>query len=552
MPRQRAGYGVRQHRAVVADVAAGRAAFEGREWREAYRLLATASQSPGLEPEDLELLAIAANLIGAEDWVERWAAAYRACLDGGAPARAARCAGWLAHGLLTSGQIAQGGGWMARAAEALEHADECAERGMLLILQGFACLGEDPDQASAIFANAITIGRRHGDHELMSMAQMGQGQAAVVLGDYRGALPLLDSAMLIVTSEKVSPLVQGVVFCGVIDACQYSFELRRVAEWTVVLSRWCDDQPDLVPFRGQCLVHRAEVMQVHGDWDDALEEARRARSNLDGTPLLGEAAYREGELHRVRGSQSDADACYRAAADAGRDPQPGLALLRLAQTRSGAAVSAIRRAIGESQAGAPRVSLLAAAVEIYLAAGDVDSARSAADELTSIADDLDAPFARALACMGEGRVCLATGDVEEALQSLRHAWRLWRDLSVPYEAARGRFLLALACRAAGDAETASLEFDAARLGFANLGASADLVALERATQTDDGQRPGGLSPREQEVVALIAAGRTNREIAAALIVSEHTVARHVQNIFTKLDVSSRTAAAAFAHQHGLV
>jgi len=294
------------------------------------------------------------------------------------------------------------------------------------------------------------------------------------------------------------------------------------------------------------------MMQLHGDWGDALEEARRARSHLEGTPLVGEAAYREGELHRLLGSHSDADACYRAAADAGRDPQPGLALLRLAQGRADAALAAIRRAASESSPGAPRVPLLAAAIEIFLAADDVASARATADELTAIAADLDVPFARALACMGEGRVRLATGDAEQALRELRRAWRFWRDLSMPYEAARGRFLLGLACRSASDVEAAAMEFDAARLGFANLGASADLVALERAAELDGGPRPGGLSPRELEVLALITDGHTNREIAAALIVSEHTVARHVQNIFAKLDVSSRTAAAAFAHQHGLL
>ncbi|MGH2477682.1 MAG: LuxR C-terminal-related transcriptional regulator [Candidatus Limnocylindrales bacterium] len=531
----------------------GREAYERRAWREAYGFLAAASRSPGLLGEDLERLAIAANLIDAEDWVDRWADAYRVRLESGSAARAARCAGWLAYGLFNSGQVAQGGGWLARAHDAIEHADEeCAERGLLLVLHGVACCDDDPGKAAVLFADAAAIGRRSGDRELMAMAQMGQGQAAVVAGDCRGALPSLDSAMLIVSSEKVSPLVQGVVFCGVIDACQRALELRRAAEWTAVLTRWCDEQPDLVPFRGQCLVHRAEMMQLHGDWDDALEEARRARSHLDGTPLVGEAAYREAELHRLRGSHADADACYRAAADAGRDPQPGLALLRLAQGRVDAASAAIRRAVLESWPGAPRVPLLAAAIEILLAAGDTGSARSAADELTSIAADLDVPFARALACMGEGRVRLAAGDAEQALRDLRRAWRFWRDLSMPYEAARGRFLLGLACRSASDSEAAAMEFDAARLGFANLGASADLVALERAAQLDGGPRPGGLSPRELEVLALIADGHTNREIAATLIVSEHTVARHVQNIFAKLDVSSRTAAAAFAHQHVLL
>jgi DNA-binding CsgD family transcriptional regulator/tetratricopeptide (TPR) repeat protein len=538
---------------VVADVALGREAYERRAWREAYGFLANAAQCRGLAGEDLERLAVAANLIDADDWADWWADAYRVRLEDGLPARAARCAGWLAYGLLNSGQIAQGGGWFARARDAVERAgEECAEHGLLLVLQGFACCDDDPGQAAAIFADAVAIGRRHSDHDLVGMAQMGQGQAAMVSGDCRGALPSLDSAMLIVTSEQVSPLVQGIVFCGVIDACQRAFELRRAVEWTAVLSRWCDEQPDLVPFRGQCLVHRAEMMQLHGDWDDALAEARRARAHLEGTPLVGEAAYREGELHRLSGSHRDADACYRAAADSGRDPQPGLALLRLAQGRTDAALAAIRRAVAESSTGAPRVTLLAAAIEISLAADDVDSARSAADELTSIAADLDVPFARALGCMGKGQVHLATGDAEHALRELRRAWRFWRDLAVPYEAARGRFLLGLACQSAGDAEAAAMEFDAARLGFANLGAGADLVLLERAVQPDGGPRPGGLSPRELEVLVLLADGHTNREIAAVLIVSEHTVARHVQNIFAKLDVSSRTAAVAFAHQHGLL
>ena len=334
-------------------MALGRAAYERRAWREAYGLLANAAQSAALAGEDLERLAVAANLIDAEDWADRWADAYRVRLEDGSPARAARCAGWLAYGHLNSGQVAQGGGWLARAHEAVEHADEeCAEHGLLLVLQGVACCDEDPGKAAVLFADAVAIGRRHGDHDLIAMAQMGQGQAAVFSGDCRGALPSLDSAMLIVTSEPVSPLVQGIVFCGVIDACQRVFELRRAIEWTAVLSRWCDEQPDLVPFRGQCLVHRAEVMQLHGDWDDALEEARRARAHLEGTPLVGEAAYREGELHRLRGARSDADACYRAAADAGRDPQPGLALLRLAQGRTDAALAAIRRAAAEAPPGA--------------------------------------------------------------------------------------------------------------------------------------------------------------------------------------------------------
>jgi DNA-binding CsgD family transcriptional regulator len=268
--------------------------------------------------------------------------------------------------------------------------------------------------------------------------------------------------------------------------------------------------------------------------------------------LAGEAAYREGELHRLMGSVADADACYRAAAEAGRDPQPGLALLRLATGDLRAAVKAISRASAEPTAGATRVRVLAAAVEVHLAAGDVAAASVAADALREAASALDAPFTRAAALHAEGQVHLARRDLPAAFDALRRAWRLWRELATPYEAAKTRVTLALACRASGDDETAAMELDAARLAFANLGAGPDVAHVERALAPQAGRAPGGLSAREVEVLALVAAGHTNREIAAALIVSEHTVARHVQNIFTKLGVSTRTAAAAVAHRHHLV
>ncbi|MGH3111964.1 MAG: response regulator transcription factor [Gaiellaceae bacterium] len=147
---------------------------------------------------------------------------------------------------------------------------------------------------------------------------------------------------------------------------------------------------------------------------------------------------------------------------------------------------------------------------------------------------------------------MARQDFTTAFESLRRAWRLWQDLTTPYEAAKTRAVLGLACRAAGDDEAAAMEFDAARLAFSRLGAGPDLASMEHACLPRTTEAPSGLSQREIEVLCLVAVGHTNREIAATLIVSEHTVARHVQNIFAALGVSSRTAASAFAFEHDLV
>jgi DNA-binding CsgD family transcriptional regulator/tetratricopeptide (TPR) repeat protein len=534
---------------VRAEAILAREAFARREWRDAYERFVSLGDT--VETDDVELLAVAAHLIGAADWVDRWVDAFRAQLDAGKRARAARCAFWLAYGLLTSGQVAQGGGWLGRVHDTLDGVDEeCAEAGLLLLPEAIGCCDADPQRALALFGEAERIGRRHADHDLVSIALMGQGQAHLAAGATRDAFRALDAAMVTLTAEGVSQLAEGIVYCGVIDACHGALELRRAVEWTAVLSRWCDAQPDLVPFRGECLIHRAEVMQLQGNWADALDEARRARAHLEDSPLAAEAAYREGELHRLAGSIAQAETCYRDAAAAGRDPQPGLSLLHLASGEVGAAVESIGRATTEPATPSHRVLVLAAAVEVHLAGGNLTRAADAAALLGEAAARLDVPFATATALHADGQVRVAKGELPAAFESLRRAWRIWRDLGTPYEAARTRLALSRACHAAGDDEAAAMELDAARLAFAGLGAGPDLARAELAATPIGTDPMGGLLSREHDVLALVAAGHTNREIAATLIVSEHTVARHVQNIFNKLGVNTRTAAAVLAHKHG--
>jgi DNA-binding CsgD family transcriptional regulator len=474
--------------------------------------------------------------------------------------RAARSAFWLGFLLLGRGELAQGSGWLARARRLLEHEPpDCPEQGYLLLPATLELLETgNPAAARATAARAAGIGRQAGEADLVGLALFLQGAAAVTGGDVAEGLALLDEAMVAVVAGELSPEVTGWVYCGVIDVCQEVSELRRAREWTGALAAWCDSRPDMVTFTGQCLVHRAEILRLGGAWAEAVEAARRAAERLaeaDDEQAIGAAAYQRAEVHRVLGELDAAADAYQLASRWGHEPQPGLALLRLAQGRNGAAEAAIRRLLGETGDRLHRSRLLPAATEILLAAGDTGAAADAAAELDGIAGDYGTPALLAAAGHARGAVLLATGDAEAAVATLRGAWRAWRDLGVPYEAARVRVLVGLACRALGDTDAAAMELDAARTVLAGLGAVPDLDRLDRlagAAGPDASPGAGGLTGRELEVLRLVAAGKTNHAIASALHLADKTVHRHVSNIYSKLGVSSRAAATAYAYEHDLV
>jgi DNA-binding CsgD family transcriptional regulator len=540
-----------------SELERGRGFYAQRAWMDAYTSLSHADEAAPLGGEDLERLATSASMVGRmDDYLAFLERAHHAHLEAGEELAAARCAFWIGMNLAIRGEIGPAGGWFGRAQRLVEREErDCVEKGYLLVPVAFQhqAMG-DYEAAYAAAAGAAETGERFGDADLVAAARHFQGLIRIKQGRVAEGLGLLDEAMVAVTAGEVSPVMTGVVYCGVIACCEEAFEPRRAYEWTNALTRWCEQQPQMVAFTGRCLAHRAGILQLHGSWRDALEEARLARERCEqamNRAATGQALYQQGELLRLQGDFAAAEQAYRDANQFGREPQPGLALLRLGQGDVGTAAAAIRRALGETTEPLQRAALLPAFAEIILSVGEVDKAREACGELEQVAAASESAMLGAIAAHVRGAVELAEGDARAALLPLRQAWQVWQQLGAPYEAARARVLMGLACRALGDEDSASLELDAARSAFDELGAAPDLARVDSLVGLAAADTHG-LSPRELEVLRLVAAGKTNREIAATLVVSEHTVARHMQNIFTKLGVSSRTAATAFAFERDLV
>lgn len=541
---------------MTSAVAHGRGAFDRRDWAAAHRALSAALSGGEGSAEDLELLAVASYLIGEDDEsIRAWERAHVEHLRAGDVGSSARCAFWSGMLLLLRGEMAPASGWLARARSVLdEHGADCAARGYLLVPAAWQeLLGGNPAVAESMSAAAGEVATRFGDKDLRALALLGRGEAAVETGEPERGLALLDEAMVGVMAGEVSPIPAGIVYCAVIETCVRAWDLRRAAEWTEALAKWCETQPDLVPFRGQCLVHRSQVLQARGEWVEAATDAQRARERLSRPPhpALGGALYQCAELHRLRGELDEAEAAYRLAGQQGRQSAPGWALLQLARGRREAAEAAIRRMLDDAHEPLARPALLAACIEIMIDAGNRDAARRASDELSEIAHRLDVKILHAMALQGRGSVALAGRDPSAALGALRESWSLWRELGMPYEAARARLLIALTCRAIGDEDAANVELDAACAEFVRLGAEHDLARARDLFAAGPERGASPLTEREREVLRWVTSGRTNREIAAELAISEHTVARHLQNIFTKLGVSSRAAATAYALRQGL-
>jgi len=538
----------------VPDLDRGRQSYADAQWVDACDQLSRADAAAPLAPADLRLLATSAYMLGRDaEYSACLERAHRAYVEDGDPPQAARCAFWIGHNRLFRGDLVEAGGWFARAHRVLGEHDS-VERGYLLVPSWLAEMASgDFEQGLATAAEAAAIGERFDDLDLIWLARDEQGRALLNLGRTVEGLRLVDEAMLVATSGDLSPIVTGIIYCNTLIFCQDALELAHARHWMLALTRWCDRQPTMIEHNGLCQVHRAEVLEIGGDWTAALAAAERAAERFDVGVLnqlaAGKARYRQGEIHRLRGELDAAESAFREASLRGHEPQPGQALLRLARGDAPGAAAVIRRALRETPQRLPRARLLPAFVRIMLASGELDDATAAAEELDQTSRSQGTAMLRAQAAHAVGSVRLAAGDPAAALMSLRTALSLWLELGAPYEVARVRALIGLACRALDDADTAAFELDAARATYTELGAAPDARWVDEQRSPN---QPDGLTAREVEVLRLLSAGSSNREIAIALIISEHTVARHVQNILAKIEAPSRTAASAYAHRHNLV
>src|SRR5262245_5479695 len=532
------------------------AAFDRREWTAAAAAFVAADAAGPLDSRDLGVGGLSAHLSGDDDTaIALMTRSHQAAMAAGDTEFAAQMAFWLGMLLADRGDFAVAGGWLSRAQRIVE------ESGVDTVVQGYlisaaairALESGDPQAALPMFEEAAAYADRFREPDLVAMSRIGRGRSLIRLGEVERGTAMLDDAMLSVTSGEVSPVVVGIVYCAAIEAFREIYDVGRAQGWTEALTRWCAEQPDLVPYRGTCLVYRAELMRFHGAWPEAVEEADRAKILLlrpPPTPAAGDAFYLDAEVFRLRGDLDAAEAAYLEAAKR-RPVEPGFALLRLAQGRPDVARAMIGRAIEETPGPLARSPLLEGLVEISIALGDIAAARAATDELAALAALTATPLLEAIASRADGVTLLAAGDPGAALTSLRRALDHWQALDDPYDAARARVEIGRACLALGDNETATIELASARATLVRLGAAPDVRRLDALTATPP-PIPGGLSTREVEVIRLLVRGSTNREIATELGISERTVDRHVSNIYTKLDISSRAAATAFAYEHGLV
>lgn len=536
------------------SLAAARKARDGQDWPAAWEAALAAGNLADLgEADRLDLLAESAWWLGRlDDCIDARSRAYVLFDELGEHRRAGLCAVWLFEHYCFRAQPSIAGVWLHRARRLLADDDECAEHGALLLREAERSHGAgDLTAAAALAEQGVGLARRLRLADLEAQALQTLGRVRIDQGKPSEGLELLDEAMLFALEDRLGPYAAGKVYCSLISACEELGDMQRAGEWTEATARWARRHP-LAVFPGLCRVHRATALQWRGAWAEAEREATRGCDELAGINRPDAAAgWAEiADIRRRLGDLSGAEEAFRRAEELCGQPPAGLALLRLAQGRIDSATTIVTEALGaQSWNRLARAKLLPAHVQITIAAGDLDRAAASVAELESIAETFDSPTIAAHASAARGRLQLATGD-PAATTTLRGNLQQWLELGVPYEVATAWMLLGQAYNAAGDQQSATESFASAGALFDQLGAALDARRL-RALSTPK-PFPGGLTEREMEVLRLVAAGRTNKEVAAELHLSEKTVSRHLTNIFSKIDVSSRAAATAFAYRHGVV
>lgn len=485
-------------------IQAARAAYRRNAWADATDLFLLAAADSKLEIEDIEALAWAAGISARDSEMlaalEQVYAHHAARED---HENCARAAFWSGLRNMMIGEVGLGSGWLQRAAKHAEQTPpDCVQRGYLLLPQVFMHCGKGTYEAAVEVADtAMAMGESASEPDLIVLAGSLKGGILFRLGRIDEGYVPIDEAMLLANGERLSPIVTGVVYCEIVASCCRVLEMVRARQWTAILNDWCRRNPQAKAFNGVCQVHRAELLQLEGNWNEAFAEAQRASESLERTTeqtALANAAYRRGEIRRLCGDFETAEAEYRRAGEIAIDPQPGLALLRLAQGRQDEAAAMIRRAI-ETAGDMPRkTALLPGGIEICIACGDLDAAASLCGEMTEIAQHSDTEILSRIADGGCGLLALARGEFAEAVAALTRARRCWSEFGAPYLVARLRVDIARGCAELGDAEGAEME-KASDAAVAHLRDSVAPRFAAGALRLRRAAKPGGEVPRRGEV-----------------------------------------------------
>lgn len=482
--------------ALQPSLDAGRAAIRRSAWAEAVELLSAADRAgENLTPQDLDELGQAAWWVARLDvGIPARERAYRNYLEDEQPRRAAMVALAVAKDHFAVGHPSMGMAWVSRAEELLADGPDCVELGHLARTRSVIALEGTKrfDEALEHARRAEELARRFHDRELLAMAIQDQGRALVGQGQVEEGWKLLDEATVAAVSGELSPYVTGVIYCNTITVCKHVADWRRAGEWTEAAKRWCERQ-SIAGFPGMCRVYRAGVLLMRGDWITAEREARAACEELEGfnVAYAAEAFYELGEVRLHVGDFAAAEQAFAHAHDLGREPQPGLARMYLAQGNLKAAEAGISRALSETDIELERAVLLPTRVEVAIAAGDPTVATEATEELEEIAATFGTVALTAAAHTARGRLGLVTNDAASALKDLRHARRLWQEIDAPYQAAQVRLLLAHAYLAMGDRETAGLEAGSAAAAFDRLGAGREFREALEVTGSSPSGGPFG-------------------------------------------------------------
>lgn len=522
---------------------AARRAYAVLDWRTAAAGFDRAHARAPLGPDDLDAWSRSEWWLGSTGpaiaLAEQAFAAFR---DAGRAEDAAETALRISLLRATGAEVTLATAWMRRAQSILRDLPDGVQHAYLTYLEAWAGM---PDGLTAWSAETVErlrdLAQRLPDPAVATLSLFVSGMADVRAGDIARGFAQLDEAMLGVLSDEIEPEWGGDVFCTTIHTCHELADYRRMADWTRATEEWCRRFGSDAIYAGVCRVHRLELRSAAGDWDDVEDALAEVCGRLAPSDpwVAGEGWYQLGELRRLRGDAAGARAAYGLAREVGIDPVPGEALLELQDGEPARAWHLLTTAL-DARDRLARTRLLRAGVEIALATGRTDAAIAYRDELSAVAEDFGSPGFRAWADHADGMLALAEGDAQAAVAPLQSAIAYFRRHGLRCEHARVLAWLAAAYDRSGDAAQAEhLRAEASAI-FERVGARADLEVARRAA--DD---VGPLTPREREVLEQVARGSSNREIADRLFISEKTVGRHLANIYLKIGVGSRTAAAAW-------